>query len=139
MANVTQPDPFKEGEETLIKPDHHHHGDLEGTGDDVERESIEELGETSERSKANAGEKLFSRARLIRKPRAEVGERNNFLCPCLSNVQDVPIVVPSNNGLVLDDAPPLCVPIDTLVFRKSRTFRLLFHPILYDKINRQSR
>ena len=37
-ANVTATDPFEEGEQTIIRPDHRHHEDLEVPGDDFERE-----------------------------------------------------------------------------------------------------
>ena len=58
-ANMTPTDPFEEGEQTLIRPDRHHHEELEGSGDDFEREIIEESQKTSERPEADAGEELL--------------------------------------------------------------------------------
>ena len=58
-ANVTPTDPFEKGEQTLIRPDHHHHEDLEELGDDFEGEGIEKPQRTSERYEANAGEELL--------------------------------------------------------------------------------
>ena len=56
MANVIPPDFFDGGEQTLIRPDRHHHDDLERSVDDSERERIEVSDKTSEHSEANAGE-----------------------------------------------------------------------------------
>ena len=50
---------FCGGELTLIRPDSHHHDDVDGSGDDPERERIEEPQKTLERSEANAGEELL--------------------------------------------------------------------------------
>ena len=54
VANVTATDPFEEGKQTLIRPEHHHHEDMEETGDDTEREGIEKPQRTSERSETDA-------------------------------------------------------------------------------------
>ena len=56
---MTPTDPFEEGEQTLIRPDHHHHEDLEEPGDDFEGEGIEKPRRTSEPSKDNTGEELL--------------------------------------------------------------------------------
>ena len=56
MANVTPPDFFDGGEQTLIRPDRHLHDDVERSVDDSERERIEVSDKTSEHAEANAGE-----------------------------------------------------------------------------------
>ena len=57
---MTPHDPFEEGEQTLIRPDHHHHEDPEEPGDELEPEEAEENQGTSERSKVGMrGELLF--------------------------------------------------------------------------------
>ena len=58
-ANVTPTDPFDEGEQTQIRPDHHHHKDLEDPGEELEPEEIEETQETSERSEVGVREELL--------------------------------------------------------------------------------
>ena len=50
QASETLTDPFEEGEQSMIRPDHHHHTDLEEPGEDFEREEIERTEEASERS-----------------------------------------------------------------------------------------
>ena len=81
MPNTSQPDLFEEGKETLIQPDHHHHRDLEGSGDDFDQERTERLGQTSERSEANAREKLSLKSSLSRRARAMPGEKSNSHWP----------------------------------------------------------
>ena len=56
---MTPTDPFEEGEQTQIRPDRHHHDDLEEPGDDFERDGIEKSQWTSELSETNAGEELL--------------------------------------------------------------------------------
>ena len=58
-ANVTPTDAFEEGEQTLIRPNHRHHEDLEKPGDDFEREGSGKPHKTSERSEASAREELL--------------------------------------------------------------------------------
>ena len=58
-ANVTPTDPFEEREQMLIRPDRHDYEDPEGSGDDFERERVEESQKTSECPEAHAGEELF--------------------------------------------------------------------------------
>ena len=41
-AKVTPTDPFEEGEQTLIRPDHHHHEDPGEPGEELEPEETEE-------------------------------------------------------------------------------------------------
>ena len=76
---MTPTDPFEEGEQTLIRPDHHHHEDLEERSDDFEREGIEKPQRTSAHSEANAGRDCCSEGRSNRRARAIFGERNNPL------------------------------------------------------------
>ena len=45
---MTPTDPFEEGEQMLIRPDHHHRENLEEPGEDFEREETEKTQETSE-------------------------------------------------------------------------------------------
>ena len=45
-AKVTPTDPFEEGEQTLIRVDHHHHEDPEEPGEELEREETEETQKT---------------------------------------------------------------------------------------------
>ena len=58
-ANVTPPDPFEKGEQTLNRPDGKHYHDLKGSGNDSELESVEASKKTSERSEAQTGEELL--------------------------------------------------------------------------------
>ena len=58
-ANVTPYDPFEEGEQTLIRPDHHHHEDPEEPGEELEPEETEETQGTSERSEVGVREELM--------------------------------------------------------------------------------
>ena len=58
-ANVTPTDHFEEGEQTLIRPDHHHHEDREEPGEELEREETEEIQETSERFEVGVREELL--------------------------------------------------------------------------------
>ena len=78
-ANVTSTDPLEVGEQTLIRPDRHHHDDPEGSGDDSERQRIKESHKTSERSETFTGEEMLLKETCARIPRAVVGERNNPL------------------------------------------------------------
>ena len=43
QASETLTDPFEEGEQTLIRPDYHHHADLEEPGKDFERDEVESM------------------------------------------------------------------------------------------------
>ena len=52
-------DPFEEGEQTLIRPDHHHREDLEEPGEDFEREETEKTQQTSERFEVGSREELL--------------------------------------------------------------------------------
>ena len=61
QASVTLTDPFEEGEQTLIRPDYHHHADLEEPGEDFEREEVERTEEASERSEVEPREELLFR------------------------------------------------------------------------------
>ena len=56
---MTPTDPFEEGEQTLVRPEHHHREDPEGPGEELEREEIEETQEPSEHSEVGAREELF--------------------------------------------------------------------------------
>ena len=60
-ASETLTDPFEEGDQTLIRPDHHHHAELEETGEDFEREEVERTEAASERSEVEQREKLLYR------------------------------------------------------------------------------
>ena len=57
-ANMTPTHPFEEGKKTLIRPNCHHHEDLQGSRDDLKREKNEESQKTSEHSEAHTGEKI---------------------------------------------------------------------------------
>ena len=59
QASETSTDPFEEGEQTLTRPDYHHHADLEEPGEDVGREEVERTEEASERSKFESREELL--------------------------------------------------------------------------------
>ena len=52
-------DPFEEGEQTLTRPDYHHHADLEEPGEDREREEVGRTEEASQRSEVDAREELL--------------------------------------------------------------------------------
>ena len=66
-TNVTPSDPFEEGEQTLIRTDHHHRVDPEDPGEEVEREEKETTQETKERSEVRVREEmLFNRNLQIR-------------------------------------------------------------------------
>ena len=47
-ANVTPTDPYEEGEQTLVRPDHRHREDLEEPGEDFERVKTGKTQETLE-------------------------------------------------------------------------------------------
>ena len=78
-AKVKLREPFEEGEQTLLRPDHHHHEDPQKLGDDFEREEIEKSQRTSDCSEAEAREELLLKGRPNRRPRAIVAESNNLL------------------------------------------------------------
>ena len=61
QASKTLTDPFEEGEQTLIRPDYHHHADLEEPGEDFERKEVERTEEASERSEVDQREELLFR------------------------------------------------------------------------------
>ena len=48
-ASETPTDPFEEGEQTLTRPDYHHHADLEEPGEDFERKEVERTEEAEVR------------------------------------------------------------------------------------------
>ena len=56
---MTPTNPFEEGGQTLIRPNRHHHEDLEGSGDGFERDRIEASQKTSERPEADARVELL--------------------------------------------------------------------------------
>ena len=56
---MTPHDPFEEGEQTLIRPDHRHHEDPEEPGEELEPEEAEENQGTSERSEVGMGGELL--------------------------------------------------------------------------------
>ena len=58
-ANVKTTDPFKEREQTLIRPDHHHREDPEEPGEEPEREETGKTQEPSERSEVGIREELL--------------------------------------------------------------------------------
>ena len=60
-ASETLMDPFEEGEQTLIRPDYHHHADLEEPSEDFDREEVEGTEEASERSEAGPREEVLFR------------------------------------------------------------------------------
>ena len=55
-ASEIPTDPFEEGEQTLNRPDYHHHADLEEPEEDFERKEVQRTEEVSERSKVEARE-----------------------------------------------------------------------------------
>ena len=55
---MTPTEPFEEGEQTLIRPDHYHQEDRQEPDDDLKREKVEKIREILVPSEANAGEKL---------------------------------------------------------------------------------
>ena len=61
QASKTLTDPFEEGEQTLIRPDYHHHADVEEPVEDFEREEVELKEEASERSEVEPREELLFR------------------------------------------------------------------------------
>ena len=61
QASETLTDPFEEGEQTLIRPDYHHHADLEEPGEDFEREEVERTEEASDCSEVEPREELLFR------------------------------------------------------------------------------
>ena len=58
-AYVTPHDPIEEGEQTLIRPDHHHREEPEEPGEELKPEETEETQGTSERSEVGIGEELL--------------------------------------------------------------------------------
>ena len=56
---LTPIDPFEQGEQMLIRPNRHHHEDLEGSGGDFEPERMEETKKTSKSSETDTGEELL--------------------------------------------------------------------------------
>ena len=58
-ANVMPTDSFEKGEQTLIRPDNHHHEELEEPGEELEREETEETQETSEHSEVGVREEIL--------------------------------------------------------------------------------
>ena len=58
-ASETPTDPVEEGEQTLNRPDYHHHADLEEPGEDFEREEVQTTEKASERSEVEAREELL--------------------------------------------------------------------------------
>ena len=56
---MTPMDPFEEGKQTLIRPDHHHREDPEEPGEEFEREETVETQETSEHSEVGVREELL--------------------------------------------------------------------------------
>ena len=60
-ASETLTDPFEEGKQTLIRPDYHHHADLEEPGEEFEREEVERSEEASQRSEAEPREEVLFR------------------------------------------------------------------------------
>ena len=60
-AKLTPTDPYEKGEQTLIRPDHHHREDPEEPGEELAREETEETQETSERSEVGVREELLFR------------------------------------------------------------------------------
>ena len=58
-ANVTPTEPFEEGEQTLIRPDHHHQEDPQEPGDELEREGVEKHRRTLERYEIDARTELL--------------------------------------------------------------------------------
>ena len=57
-ASETPTDFFEEREQTLTRPDLHHHANLEEPGEDLEREEVERTEEATERSEVEAREKM---------------------------------------------------------------------------------
>ena len=58
-ASGTPTDPFEKGEQTLTRPNYHHHADLEEPGEDFGREEVERTEEASERSEVEPREELL--------------------------------------------------------------------------------
>ena len=69
-------DPFEEGEQTLTRPDYHHHADMEEPAEDLKRKEVERTEEASVRSEVEALEELMFKETS----KSETGgERNNPL------------------------------------------------------------
>ena len=66
-------------EQTLIRPDYHHHADLEEPGEDFDREEVERTEEASERSEVELREELLFRGMSKSETKVTSGERNNQL------------------------------------------------------------
>ena len=80
QASETLTDPFEEGEQTLIRPDYHHHAYLEEPGEDFERGGgIERKEEASERSEVEPREELLFRGFRNQRLRVTSGEKSNHL------------------------------------------------------------
>ena len=71
-ASETPRDPFEEGEQTLTRPDYHHHADLKEPDEEFGREEVERTGEASERSEVEAREELLLKERPNRTLRVQV-------------------------------------------------------------------
>ena len=56
---ATPTDPFEEGEQTLIQPNHHHHADQEEPREDFEQEEVERTEEASEHSEIEPREEIL--------------------------------------------------------------------------------
>ena len=69
-ASGTPTDPFEEGEQTLTRPDYHHHSDLEEPGEDFGREEVERAEEASEHSEVEAREELLFKGTSKRKTKS---------------------------------------------------------------------
>ena len=68
--NVKPTEPFKEGEQTLILPDHHHQEDPQEPDDDLEREEVDKTRETRSVPRLMQERNCGLRGHPNRRPRA---------------------------------------------------------------------
>ena len=78
-ASEIPTDPFEEGEQTLNRPDYHHHADLEEPDEDFERRKFKERRRSRSVPRLKRENNFCSRERPNRRLRATCGERNNPL------------------------------------------------------------
>ena len=80
-ANMAPTDPLEEGEQTLIRPDCHHHEDLEGSGDGFEPKKKKNLIRSRSKPRPIQEKNSYSKGLLDRRQRTVDGGKSNPLCP----------------------------------------------------------
>ena len=74
----TQPDPFDQGEETLIQPQLHHHRDMEGSGDNSKRKELEGLNGPRSVPRLMLEKRCCLKGRVSRRPSTILGQKEQF-------------------------------------------------------------